>query len=60
MDLPSQKITLHPEEEIFFGLDVDGVSKERLVKGLDAIDISLAFEADITRFEQTLNPSATF
>jgi 3-isopropylmalate/(R)-2-methylmalate dehydratase small subunit len=59
-DLSSQKITLHAEEEIFFGFDADGASKERLVKGLDDIDISLAREADITRFEQTRIPSATF
>lgn len=32
---------------------MDGASKERRVKGLDDIDISLACEADITRFEQT-------
>lgn len=53
VDLPSQKITLHAEEEISFTFPVDAASKERLVNGLDDIDISLAHEADITRFEKT-------
>lgn len=53
VDLPSQKITLHAEEEICFDFPVDAASKERLVNGLDDIAISLAHEADITRFEQT-------
>lgn len=53
VDLPSQKITLHAEEEISFTFPVDAASKERLVNGLDDFDISLAHEADITRFEKT-------
>jgi 3-isopropylmalate/(R)-2-methylmalate dehydratase small subunit len=53
VDLPSQKITLHAEEEIFFAFSVDEASKERLVNGLDDIDISLAYGPDITRFEKT-------
>jgi 3-isopropylmalate/(R)-2-methylmalate dehydratase small subunit len=53
VDLPAQKITLHAEEEIAFTFHVDESAKERLVKGLDDIDISLAHEADITRFEKT-------
>jgi 3-isopropylmalate/(R)-2-methylmalate dehydratase small subunit len=55
VDLPAQKITLHAEEEIDFSFSIDGAGKVRLVNGLDDIDISLAHEADIARFEQTHN-----
>lgn len=53
VDLLKQKITLLAQEEMVFTFDIDAGSKERLVKGLDDIDISLAHEADITRFEQS-------
>lgn len=53
VDLGTQRITLHAPEEIDFGFEIDGASRERLIKGLDDIDISLTYEADITRFEKT-------
>jgi 3-isopropylmalate/(R)-2-methylmalate dehydratase small subunit len=52
VDLPSQNITLHAAEEITFSFDIDAPDKERLTKGLDDIDISLAHESEITCFEQ--------
>lgn len=52
VDLSSQTITLHSAQEVVFGFDVDSASKDRLLKGLDVIDISLSYEADITRFEE--------
>ncbi len=53
VDLSTQRITLHAPEEVVFGFEIDGASRERLIKGLDDIDISLTYEADITRFEKT-------
>ncbi|MEJ2155162.1 MAG: 3-isopropylmalate dehydratase small subunit [Desulfobacteraceae bacterium] len=53
VDLGAQRITLHAPEEVVFGFEIDGASRERLIKGLDDIDISLTYEADITRFEKT-------
>jgi 3-isopropylmalate/(R)-2-methylmalate dehydratase small subunit len=55
VDLPLQRVTLHAGEEVSFALDIDETSKKRLINGLDDIQISLAYEADITRFEQTHN-----
>ena len=56
MDLGAQEITLHGPDDIVFRFDIDAASKERLIKGLDGIDISLAHEADIARFEKTHEP----
>jgi 3-isopropylmalate/(R)-2-methylmalate dehydratase small subunit len=53
VDLGVQEITLHGTDDIVFRFDIDPASKERLIKGLDGIDISLAHEADIARFEKT-------
>jgi 3-isopropylmalate/(R)-2-methylmalate dehydratase small subunit len=55
VDLPSQKITLHAEEERQIAFSIDAAGKERLVNGADEIDISLDCEADIARFEKTHN-----
>lgn len=51
VDLPAQKLTIHssPEKHYFFEMD-PGI-KERLMKGLDDIAITLQFEKSITEFE---------
>jgi 3-isopropylmalate/(R)-2-methylmalate dehydratase small subunit len=56
VDLGVQEITLHGTDDIVFCFDIDPASKQRLIKGLDGIDISLAHEADIARFEKTHEP----
>ncbi len=53
VDLGAQHITLHAAEEFSFEFDIDQASKDRLINGLDDIDISLGYEADIARFEKT-------
>ncbi len=53
VDLITQKTTLHTPNEISFGFEIDSAGRERLLKGLDDIDISLTHEADIARFEKT-------
>ena len=52
VDLPGQTVTLHAPEPVVFSFEIDAGSKKRLVGGLDEIDISLAYEDDISRFEQ--------
>ncbi len=53
VDLPTQKITLHSTDNVVIPFDIDGGSKDRLLNGLDDIDISLKYESDIARFEQS-------
>ena len=53
VDLRHQKITIHTPDGAAFFFDIDAGSKERLINGLDDIDVSLNYKADITRFEQT-------
>lgn len=53
VDLGAQKISLHAPGDLVFSFEIDSASKERLIKGLDGIDISLTCEADIERFEKT-------
>jgi 3-isopropylmalate/(R)-2-methylmalate dehydratase small subunit len=53
VDLPSEQITIHTPAPAVFTFKIDAGSKERLVGGLDDIAISLNYEGDITRFEQT-------
>ena len=53
VDLPAQTITVLAPDPVVFSFDIDASSKERLIGGLDDIAISLKYEEDITRFEQT-------
>jgi 3-isopropylmalate/(R)-2-methylmalate dehydratase small subunit len=52
VDLVTQKITVHTPDDISFCFEIDSASRQRLLKGLDDIDISLTYEADIARFEK--------
>lgn len=49
--LEEQRVTLHLPEEISFHFDMDAAVKERLVRGLDDIGITLKHEAEIKDFE---------
>jgi 3-isopropylmalate/(R)-2-methylmalate dehydratase small subunit len=53
VDLPAQQVTIHSPCEEMFSFQIDEGIKERLMGGLDDIAISLQYEADITRFEET-------
>jgi len=53
VNLELQRITLHAAEEHFFEFEIDSASKDRLINGLDDIDISLGHQSDIARFEKT-------
>ncbi len=52
VDLMTQKITVHtsPEKQVAF--EIDPGIKDRLMKGLDDIAITLQFEKSITEFEK--------
>jgi 3-isopropylmalate/(R)-2-methylmalate dehydratase small subunit len=52
VDLAAQTVTLHGPEEKTFHFDIEAGPKEQLMKGLDDIALTLAHEADISRFEQ--------
>lgn len=53
VDLQRQNITFHSADAVVLTFDIDEGSKDRLLNGLDDIDISLKYEAEITRFEQS-------
>ncbi len=51
INLDEQRVTLHTAEEISFHFEVDSAVKERLVRGLDDIGLTLKHEAAIKNFE---------
>ena len=56
VDLDRQRVTLHLAEEIAFHFDVDPALKERLLRGLDEIGLTLKQEAAIRAFEARHDP----
>jgi 3-isopropylmalate/(R)-2-methylmalate dehydratase small subunit len=56
VDLHEQKVEIHVEEKTVFNFHIEPGDKEQLISGLDDIDLTLKFESDITRFEQTHDP----
>lgn len=56
VDLSEQQVIFHAPEELTLRFDIEKNVKERLLKGLDDIDLTLRYEADITRFEKAYDP----
>jgi len=56
VDLDRQRVTLHLAEEIAFHFEVDPALKERLLRGLDEIGLTLKQEAAIRAFEARHDP----
>ena len=52
-DLTAERLTVHSSPEIVFSFEIDPSLKERLLKGLDDIGISLGYSEAITAFEKT-------
>jgi 3-isopropylmalate/(R)-2-methylmalate dehydratase small subunit len=53
VNLEAQQLTLHaPDGDKPFAFDADPVVKEKLLKGLDDIALTLQYEADIAAFEK--------
>ncbi len=56
VDLPKQEVIFHTPQEMKLHFDIEKRVKERLIKGLDDIDLTLQYESDITRFEKNYDP----
>ena len=57
-DLERQQVEIHASKPAIFQFDIAPGAREQLLKGLDDIDQTLQFEADITRFEEAYDPYA--
>jgi len=55
-DLLEQCVELDEDDKTAFRFEIEPGDKEQLLSGLDDIDLTLQFESDITRFEETHNP----
>ena len=56
VDLEKQEVVILGSEQTVYHFDIDPGAKEQLIKGLDDIDQTLLYEADITRFEKEYEP----
>ena len=56
VDLPDQSIVLHAPDPVGYRFEIDASSKAQLVEGKDDIDLTLQYEADISRFESRFDP----
>ncbi len=52
VDLAAQEVTLLTPDPVRFRFEIDPGAKDQLLKGLDAIDLTLAHADDIDRFER--------
>jgi 3-isopropylmalate/(R)-2-methylmalate dehydratase small subunit len=56
VDLPAQHIVFHAPSPRRFDFEIDAGAREQLLGGLDDIDLTIGYEADISRFEAQYNP----
>ncbi len=56
VDLEKQEVVILRAEPTVYHFEIDPSAKEQLIKGLDDIDQTLQYEADIARFEKEYNP----
>jgi 3-isopropylmalate/(R)-2-methylmalate dehydratase small subunit len=56
VDLGRQRLTLHLPEELAFHFDIEPEAKERLIRGLDEIGLTLTHEAALRAFEARHDP----
>jgi len=56
VDLPTQRVVFHAPSPRTVDFEIDGRAKAQLLKGLDDIDLTLQYEADISRFEAQYDP----
>ncbi len=59
VDLVEQYVELHDEARTAFRFEIEPGDKDQLLSGMDDIDLTLRYEPDITRFEETHNPYLT-
>lgn len=55
-DLIEQQVELDDANQTKFCFTIEPGDKKQLISGLDDIDLTLKYESDITRFEETHNP----
>ena len=58
VDLEKQEVVILGTAPTVYYFDIDPAAKEQLIKGLDDIDQTLLYEAEITRFEKEYEPFA--
>ena len=56
VDLMEQKVTVLSDPPHTFQFEIEPGAREQLLKGLDDIDQTLQYEADITQFEERHSP----
>jgi 3-isopropylmalate/(R)-2-methylmalate dehydratase small subunit len=56
VDLLEQQVEIHAPTRTVFSFTIEKGDKEQLISGLDDIDLTLKYESDITRFEETHDP----
>jgi 3-isopropylmalate/(R)-2-methylmalate dehydratase small subunit len=56
VDLAGQRVELHDADRTAFSFSIEAGDKQQLLSGLDDIDLTLKFEPEISRFEETHNP----
>jgi 3-isopropylmalate/(R)-2-methylmalate dehydratase small subunit len=56
VDLPAQRAVFHAPSPWTVAFEIDDRAKAQLLKGLDDIDLTLRYEADIRRFEAQYDP----
>jgi 3-isopropylmalate/(R)-2-methylmalate dehydratase small subunit len=56
VDLPAQRLVFHLPSARHFDFIIDAGAKKQLLQGLDDIDLTLKYEADISRFEARYDP----
>jgi 3-isopropylmalate/(R)-2-methylmalate dehydratase small subunit len=56
VNLPDQEVIVNSTTPRTFRFDMDAGKKARLIEGLDDIDTTLKYEADISRFEARFDP----
>lgn len=56
VDLPAQTIVFHAPSPITVTFEIDPGARRQQIDGLDDIDLTLAYEADISRFETNVDP----
>jgi 3-isopropylmalate/(R)-2-methylmalate dehydratase small subunit len=53
VDLVEHQVVIHTPTPTVFEFRIDKADREQLISGLDDIDLTLKYESDITRFEET-------
>jgi len=56
VDLVEQQVVLDDAGQTIFRFSIEPGDKEQLLSGMDDIDLTLQFDADITRFEENHDP----